>query len=205
MNFMWTLCGLYFRPQGMMDFTMTSFLMLLMSGIYGASRGADLMSHMPNVCTEQQVKLVAHMQPCVQAFTRMVKVWKQGCEGQSWCVGYERRTAYYTAYRQVYRQDYQTVHKCCPGWSQLNGEAGCLYLMASALTEAGAEKDPRSSAIARLASMARAVSMRDERSRRVRLYFSRCFGVWESRPLMAVSYLASDGGYLSAVSCQHMP
>lgn len=37
------------------------------------------------------------------------------------------RTAYYTAYRQVYRQDYQTVYKCCPGWSQLNGEAGCLY------------------------------------------------------------------------------
>lgn len=37
------------------------------------------------------------------------------------------RTAYYTAYRQVYRQDHQTVNKCCPGWSQLNGEAGCLY------------------------------------------------------------------------------
>ncbi|GAA6071821.1 multiple epidermal growth factor-like domains protein 6 isoform X1, partial [Tachysurus ichikawai] len=71
------------------------------------------------------------MQPCVQAFTRMVKVWKQGCEGQSWCMGYERRTAYYTAYRQVYRQDYETVHKCCPGWSQLNGEAGCLYPICS--------------------------------------------------------------------------
>ena len=27
----------------------------------------------------------------------------------------------------MYRQDYQTVYKCCPGWSQLNGEAGCLY------------------------------------------------------------------------------
>lgn len=37
------------------------------------------------------------------------------------------RTAYYTAYRHVYRQDYQTVYKCCPGWSQLNNEAGCLY------------------------------------------------------------------------------
>ncbi|KAL7837718.1 hypothetical protein SRHO_G00274290 [Serrasalmus rhombeus] len=81
----------------------------------------------PNVCTEREVKLVAQTQPCVQAFTRMVKVWKQGCQGQTWCMGYERRTAYYTAYRQVYRQDYQTVHKCCPGWSQLNGEAGCLY------------------------------------------------------------------------------
>uniref|UniRef100_A0A4W5RWH2 Multiple EGF-like-domains 6b n=1 Tax=Hucho hucho TaxID=62062 RepID=A0A4W5RWH2_9TELE len=71
--------------------------------------------------------LVAQRQPCVQAFTRMVKVWKQGCLGQNWCMGYERRTAYYTAYKQIYRQDFQTVYKCCPGWSQLNGEAGCFY------------------------------------------------------------------------------
>uniref|UniRef100_A0A3Q3EB07 Multiple EGF like domains 6 n=1 Tax=Hippocampus comes TaxID=109280 RepID=A0A3Q3EB07_HIPCM len=83
----------------------------------------------PNVCMEQEMMLVAQRQPCVQAFTRMVKVWKQGCAGQSWCLGYERRTAYYTAYRQVYRQDYHTVYKCCSGWSQLNGEAGsvCSY------------------------------------------------------------------------------
>ncbi|KAI3369376.1 hypothetical protein L3Q82_007610 [Scortum barcoo] len=85
----------------------------------------------PNVCVEREVTLVAQRQPCVQAFTRMVKVWKQDCVGQSWCMGYERRTAYYTAYRQVYRQDYQTVYKCCPGWSQLNGEAGCLYPVCS--------------------------------------------------------------------------
>jgi len=45
----------------------------------------------PNVCAEKEVKLVAQMQPCVQAFTRMVKAWKQGCQGQSWCMGYERR------------------------------------------------------------------------------------------------------------------
>lgn len=45
----------------------------------------------PNVCVEREVTLVAQRQPCVQAFTRMVKVWKQGCVGQSWCMGYERR------------------------------------------------------------------------------------------------------------------
>lgn len=45
----------------------------------------------PNVCAEREVKLVAQRQPCVQAFSRMVKVWKQGCVGQSWCMGYERR------------------------------------------------------------------------------------------------------------------
>lgn len=45
----------------------------------------------PNVCVEREVMLVAQRQPCVQAFTRMVKVWKQGCVGQSWCMGYERR------------------------------------------------------------------------------------------------------------------
>ncbi|XP_026098326.1 multiple epidermal growth factor-like domains protein 6 [Carassius auratus] len=107
-------------------------LIILIHGIYAASRsGKNLLPHMPNVCAEQEVKLVAQMQPCVQAFTRMVKSWKQGCQGQSWCMGYERRTAYYTAYRQVYRQEHQTVYKCCPGWSQLNGEAGCLYPVCS--------------------------------------------------------------------------
>lgn len=45
----------------------------------------------PNVCVEREVTLVAQRQPCVQAFTRMVKVWKQGCVGQTWCMGYERR------------------------------------------------------------------------------------------------------------------
>ncbi|KAJ8359352.1 hypothetical protein SKAU_G00158770 [Synaphobranchus kaupii] len=94
-------------------------------------QGRNLQPYMPNVCVEHEVLLVAQRQPCVQAFTRMVKVWKQGCAGQSRCLGYERRTAYYTAYRQVYRQDYQTVYKCCPGWSQLNGEAGCLYPVCS--------------------------------------------------------------------------
>lgn len=43
------------------------------------------------MCVEREVRLVAHRQPCVQAFTRMVKVWKHGCVGQSGCVGYERR------------------------------------------------------------------------------------------------------------------
>lgn len=43
------------------------------------------------MCVERAVTLVAQRQPCVQAFTRMVKVWKQGCVGQSWCMGYERR------------------------------------------------------------------------------------------------------------------
>jgi len=43
------------------------------------------------VCVCGGVTLVAQRQPCVQAFTRMVKVWKQGCVGQSWCMGYERR------------------------------------------------------------------------------------------------------------------
>jgi hypothetical protein len=50
-----------------------------------------LPSFRPNVCAEREVMLVAQRQPCVQAFTRMVKVWKQGCLGQNWCMGYERR------------------------------------------------------------------------------------------------------------------
>lgn len=83
--------------------------------------------HRPNVCAEREVMMIGRRQPCVQAFTRMVKVWKQGCGEQKWCVGHERRTAYYTAYRHVYSMDFQMVYKCCPGWRRLNSEAGCLY------------------------------------------------------------------------------
>uniref|UniRef100_A0A663LWL9 Multiple EGF like domains 6 n=1 Tax=Athene cunicularia TaxID=194338 RepID=A0A663LWL9_ATHCN len=45
----------------------------------------------PNVCLEQELAIVGHRQPCVQAFTRTLKVWKQDCGGRRWCVGYERR------------------------------------------------------------------------------------------------------------------
>ncbi|XP_033618583.1 EGF-like and EMI domain-containing protein 1 [Fukomys damarensis] len=33
----------------------------------------------PNVCEEQKLTVVGILQPCVQAFTHMVKLWKQGC------------------------------------------------------------------------------------------------------------------------------
>lgn len=45
----------------------------------------------PNVCTDQEMSMLGGRQPCVQALTRMVKVWKQGCTGHRWCIGYERR------------------------------------------------------------------------------------------------------------------
>lgn len=37
------------------------------------------------------------------------------------------RTVYYTGYRQVYEVRYRTAYRCCPGWSQLAGDAGCLH------------------------------------------------------------------------------
>uniref|UniRef100_A0A671MJM2 Zgc:158328 n=1 Tax=Sinocyclocheilus anshuiensis TaxID=1608454 RepID=A0A671MJM2_9TELE len=45
---------------------------------------------LPNVCEEQEMSMLGLRQPCVQAFTRMVKVWRQGCSSQRWCMGYER-------------------------------------------------------------------------------------------------------------------
>ncbi|XP_041062928.1 multiple epidermal growth factor-like domains protein 6 [Carcharodon carcharias] len=113
-----------------MDQVSASVCMLLL-GVTSAINSGILQSHMPNVCAEREVMMIGHRQPCVQAFTRMAKVWKQGCGGQKWCVGHERRTAYYTAYRQVYSMDFQVVYKCCPGWIQLNNESGCLYPVCS--------------------------------------------------------------------------
>ncbi|XP_050637334.1 EGF-like and EMI domain-containing protein 1 [Macaca thibetana thibetana] len=46
---------------------------------------------MPSVCEEQQVTVVELAHPYVRAFTDIVKLWKQGCTGSSWCVSYERR------------------------------------------------------------------------------------------------------------------
>uniref|UniRef100_A0A670IID3 EGF like domain multiple 6 n=1 Tax=Podarcis muralis TaxID=64176 RepID=A0A670IID3_PODMU len=86
----------------------------------------------PNVCSEQELAMVGHRQPCVQAFTRLVKMWKQDCAGQRWCMAYERRTSYYTIYKQVYSMEHHTVFKCCPGWSQKkDDEAGCLHSLCS--------------------------------------------------------------------------
>ncbi|KAI2656395.1 Multiple epidermal growth factor-like domains protein 6 [Labeo rohita] len=104
---------------------------LLLCCVIVALNGAaslDLQPDMPNVCEEQEVSMLGVRQPCVQAFTRMVKVWRQGCSSQRWCMGYERRTGYYTVYRQVYNMEMQTVYRCCPGWMQRGEERGCLHM-----------------------------------------------------------------------------
>lgn len=86
-----------------------------------------LQPSMPHVCAEQKLTLVGHRQPCVQAFSRIVPVWRRsGCAQQAWCVGQERRTVYYMSYRQVYATEARTVFRCCPGWSQKPGQEGCL-------------------------------------------------------------------------------
>ncbi|KAI3353793.1 hypothetical protein L3Q82_005017 [Scortum barcoo] len=94
----------------------------------------ELQPGMPNVCADQEMSVLGGHQPCVQAFTRTVKVWKQGCTGHRWCIGYERRTAYYTVYKQVYSMDLHTVYKCCPGWTQKGEEMGCLHRVCGANT-----------------------------------------------------------------------
>ena len=45
----------------------------------------------PNVCAERELTLVGRRQPCVQAFSRMVPVWRPGCGRRDWCVGHKRR------------------------------------------------------------------------------------------------------------------
>ncbi|KAK7132232.1 hypothetical protein R3I93_018707 [Phoxinus phoxinus] len=110
-----------------MDVHAVILLFLLFAEIISSRCLRALQPFMPNVCSEQERVITAEKQPCVQSFTRMVKVWRQGCTGHAWCMDYERRTAYYMGYRQVYRQDFKTTYKCCPGWSQLNTEAGCIY------------------------------------------------------------------------------
>nr|XP_060481261.1 multiple epidermal growth factor-like domains protein 6 [Panthera onca] len=108
-----------------------ALVLLLPAGPAGAL--PRLRPGMPHVCAEQELTLVGRTQPCVQAFSRTVPVWKPGCGRQaSWCVSHERRTIYYTGHRQVYAMEAQTVFRCCPGWSQQPGDQGCLSPRCSA-------------------------------------------------------------------------
>nr|XP_025044752.1 EGF-like and EMI domain-containing protein 1 [Pelodiscus sinensis] len=86
---------------------------------------------MPNVHLEQELAIVGQQQSCVQAFTQVVKMWKQGCIGHRWCMGYKRRIGYYMVYKQVYIMEHKTVYKCCPGWTKKDDEPGCLHLLCS--------------------------------------------------------------------------
>ncbi|XP_061306389.1 multiple epidermal growth factor-like domains protein 6 [Pezoporus flaviventris] len=104
-----------------------ALVFILALRVSSLASGSKLQPHMPNVCAEPEVLIVGQRQPRVQAFTRSVQVWKPDCGARRRCAGYERRTGYYTGYRQVYKVMYQTTYKCCPGWSQLGGDAGCLY------------------------------------------------------------------------------
>ena len=46
----------------------------------------------PNVCPFQDIEMILVRVPCVQRYSRMVKVWKPNCGGtKKWCIGHERR------------------------------------------------------------------------------------------------------------------
>ncbi|KAK3768592.1 hypothetical protein RRG08_002423 [Elysia crispata] len=80
----------------------------------------------PNVCPYEDMAMVMVRQPCVQAFTRLVKVWKPNCGyTRNWCVGYERRTHYYTTYKEKYQPQKVTKYKCCNGWTQSDQSGAC--------------------------------------------------------------------------------
>ncbi|GIX92315.1 EGF-like and EMI domain-containing protein 1 [Caerostris extrusa] len=86
-----------------------------------------LPSDLPHVCTERQMESVKVQKPCTRAYTQMTKVWKSNCGHHSWCVTYEPRTVYYTGFTEAYETQYNTVAKCCNGWTQKKDEPGCFY------------------------------------------------------------------------------
>ncbi|RMB91657.1 hypothetical protein DUI87_31887 [Hirundo rustica rustica] len=94
-----------------MEFPAVALSLIVALRMSPLAAGSKLQPHMPNVCAEQELGLVGLRQPCVQALTRAVKVWKQDCGGRRWCTGYERRVVYYTGYRQVYQVRSQTTYR----------------------------------------------------------------------------------------------
>ncbi|GFS26401.1 multiple epidermal growth factor-like domains protein 6 [Elysia marginata] len=62
------------------------------AGLEEPGRARNAGCSRPNVCPYEDMAMVMVRQPCVQAFTRLVKVWKPNCGyTRNWCVGYERR------------------------------------------------------------------------------------------------------------------
>lgn len=118
------------RAEARAAWRVVALALLLLPAVPAASPPLPprpLQPSMPHVCAVQKLTLVGHRQPCVQAFSRIVPVWRRtGCAQQAWCIGQERRTVYYMSYRQVYATEARTVFRCCPGWSQKPGQEGCL-------------------------------------------------------------------------------
>ncbi|KAK1344162.1 hypothetical protein QTO34_014724 [Cnephaeus nilssonii] len=112
----------------------TQLTFAMFRALLPATNAFHVVNAKPNVCEEQQLTVVGLPRPCVRAFTHTVKLWNQGCAGPRWCVGYERRTRYYTVYRQAYSMERQTVYRCCPGWRQQDDEPGCLRSVSAVAT-----------------------------------------------------------------------
>lgn len=96
-----------------------SVLLVMLSCVFSAGR--------PNVCVQQEKILRHDTQPCVQTFTRMVKVWKQGCVGHPWCMSYERRCVYVHV---CLMYTYLCVCTCvCKPWNVFHlFVSSCLFL-----------------------------------------------------------------------------
>ncbi|OBS76639.1 hypothetical protein A6R68_16921 [Neotoma lepida] len=125
------------REEARAAWRAVALALLLLPAVFAAAPPRPLrplQPSMPHVCAEQKLTLVGHRQPCVQAFSHIVPVWRSGCGQQAWCIGQERRTVYYMSYRQVYATEARTVFRCCPGWSQKPGQEGCLSAVLLELT-----------------------------------------------------------------------
>ncbi|RLV95047.1 hypothetical protein DV515_00012961 [Chloebia gouldiae] len=110
-----------------MEFPAVALSLIVALRMSPLAAGSKLQPHMPNVCAEQELGVVGLRRPCVQALSRAAQLWRQDCGGRRWCPAHERRVVYYMGYRQVYQLRSQTTYRCCPGWSQLPGDAGCLH------------------------------------------------------------------------------
>uniref|UniRef100_A0A8R1DTH9 EGF-like domain-containing protein n=1 Tax=Caenorhabditis japonica TaxID=281687 RepID=A0A8R1DTH9_CAEJA len=79
-----------------------------------------------NVCPHDEIEIVTLKQPFVQAYTKYVKKRKTRChESYHSCTVRQPKTIYFHTYKEVNRTRRHTVAECCPGWTQVPGEAGC--------------------------------------------------------------------------------
>uniref|UniRef100_A0A0N5AA50 EGF-like domain-containing protein n=1 Tax=Syphacia muris TaxID=451379 RepID=A0A0N5AA50_9BILA len=79
-----------------------------------------------NVCAHEELEIVTVKEPCIEAYTKYVRIRKPGCNGKfGSCTVRVPKVVYYKSLKNVNRTRRHTTVDCCSGWIHVPGQEGC--------------------------------------------------------------------------------